>query len=44
MHNLDSRRPYMAEAYQIIQKDFGQKRADELFKLNPHILLENDFL
>lgn len=44
MHNLDSRRPYMAEAYQINQKDFGQKRADELFKLNPHILLENDFL
>ena len=44
MHNLESRRPYMAEAYQIITKDFGQKRAKDLFQTNPQILLENDYL
>ena len=44
MHNLDSRKPFMQEAYQIIAKDFGQKRADDLFQNNPQILLENDYL
>lgn len=44
MHNLDKRRPYMKEAYQLILKDFGRKRAHELFHLNPATLLENDYL
>ena len=44
MHNLDSRRPYMQEAYQLILKDFGHKRAHKLFHLNPATLLENDYL
>lgn len=44
MHNLESRRPYMAEACQIVTKDFGQKRASDLFQTNPQILLENDYL
>ena len=44
MHNLDKRKPYMKEAYQIILKDFGRKRASELFYFNPQALLENDYL
>ena len=44
MHNLDSRRPYLQEAYQLILKDFGHKRAHKLFHLNPATLLENDYL
>lgn len=44
MHNLNQRKPYMNEAYQIIMKDFGRKRANDLFRVNPKILLENDYL
>lgn len=44
MHNLGPRKPYMKDAYQIILKDFGRKRANDLFRLNPQILLENDYL
>ncbi|CQR24529.1 capsular polysaccharide biosynthesis protein CpsB [Streptococcus varani] len=44
MHNLDARKPFMREAYDIIAKDFGAKRANDLFQLNPQILLENDYL
>lgn len=44
MHNLDSRKPFMQEAYQIIHKDFGERRANELFYLNPATLLDNDYL
>ena len=34
MHNTGERKPYMKEAYQIIFKDFGKKRAHDLF---PHL-------
>lgn len=44
MHNLNDRKPYMKEAFQIIMKDFGRKRANDLFRVNPQILLENDYL
>lgn len=44
MHNISERKPYMAEAYRIIMKDFGRKRAHELFYFNPQSLLENDYL
>ena len=44
MHNLDGRPPYMKEAYQIIFKEFGQRRAHDLFKENPQTLIENQYL
>lgn len=44
MHNTGDRRPYMAEAYRIVMKDFGRKRAHELFYFNPQTLLENNYL
>lgn len=44
MHNLDSRPPYMKEAYDLIAKDFGQRKAQELFVDNPRTLLQNEFI
>lgn len=44
MHNTGDRRPYMTEAYRIVMKDFGRKRAHELFYFNPQTLLENNYL
>lgn len=44
MHNTGERKPYMKEAYQIIFKEFGKKRAHNLFKNNPQTLLENNYL
>lgn len=35
MHNLDRRPPYMAEAYSIIAKKYGEAKAQELFVDNP---------
>ena len=35
MHNLDRRPPYMAEAYSIIAKKYGEGKAQELFVDNP---------
>lgn len=44
MHNLGERKPYMKEARAIITKDFGSKRARELFETNARTLLENEFV
>ncbi|TWS94594.1 MULTISPECIES: capsular polysaccharide biosynthesis protein Cps4B [unclassified Streptococcus] len=44
MHNLAERKPYMKQAREIIAKDFGSKRAKDLFENNQKILLENDFI
>lgn len=44
MHNISDRRPYMAEAYRIVMREFGRKRAYELFRFNPQTLLENSDL
>ncbi|SDO79793.1 protein-tyrosine phosphatase [Streptococcus equinus] len=41
MHNLDARPPYMDVAREIITKDFGGKRAYNLFEGNTKTLLEN---
>lgn len=41
MHNLAERRPYMAEAYEIITKKYGQDVAQTLFVKNQQLLLEN---
>ena len=34
MHNMDSRRTYMKEAYDIIEKKYGPTIAYELFEKN----------
>ncbi|MCU9533601.1 capsular polysaccharide biosynthesis protein Cps4B [Streptococcus sp. CSL10205-OR2] len=44
MHNTDVRPPYMKEAYAQIKKDYGKKKADELFIINPGTLLEDDYI
>lgn len=44
MHNLDKRKPYMAEAQRLIYKEYGRQRANDLFVYNPQTLLENDYL
>lgn len=44
MHNLDARPPYMKEAYQVIQKKYGKQKANELFKENQRILLEDKLI
>ncbi|WFM81047.1 capsular polysaccharide biosynthesis protein Cps4B [Streptococcus ruminicola] len=41
MHNLGLRPPYMDQAREIITKDFGGKRAYNLFEGNAKTLLEN---
>lgn len=41
MHNLGERPPFMADAREIITKDFGAKRASLLFEENPQTLLDN---
>lgn len=44
MHNLDNRPPYMAEAYQIIKKQYGEQRAEELFYDNASLLLKDQLI
>lgn len=44
MHNLDNRKPYMKEAYVLIEKRFGTKKARQLFHDNQEILLANQFI
>ena len=44
MHNLDDRPSYMQKAYQIVAKNYGAARAEELFKTNQEILLSNEFI
>lgn len=41
MHNLENRKPYMEEAYQLIEKQYGSSRAKDLFMNNPLLLLKN---
>lgn len=44
MHNLSERPPFMQEARELIRKEFGRQRAQDLFELNPATLLENKFI
>lgn len=44
MHNLTKRPPYMKEAYDIISKKYGLKRARELFVDNPNKIIQNQIL
>lgn len=44
MHNLEQRRPYMREAYDLVANAYGQARAQELFMTNPQTLLDNHYI
>ncbi|HFI0632499.1 TPA: capsular polysaccharide biosynthesis protein Cps4B [Streptococcus suis] len=44
MHNTSSRPPYMSEAYALVEKQYGETRAKNLFKKNPLKLLKNQVL
>ena len=44
MHNMDSRRTYMKEAYDIIEKKYGPTIAYELFEKNQEKLLMNKII
>ena len=44
MHNLDKRPPYMEQAYKYIYKNYGRKRAQDLFKNNQQALLDNQYI
>lgn len=44
MHNLDNRRPFMKEAYELIEKAYGGQTANDLFITNPQSLLNNRYI
>lgn len=44
MHNLTKRPPYMKEAYDIISKKYGEKKAKELFVDNPFRIIQNQLI
>lgn len=44
MHNLDSRPPYMQQAYDIIAKKYGAKKAKELFVDNPRKMIMDQLI
>ena len=44
MHNLDKRPPYMKEAYELISKQYGERRARELFIENPRLILSDQII
>ena len=44
MHNLDSRPPYMEQAYEIIVKSYGRNKAKELFVENPRKILMDQLI
>lgn len=44
MHNTKVRPPYMKDAFDVIQKKYGKKRANLLFKINADTLLDNQYI
>ncbi len=44
MHNVDSRPPYMKEAYEIVSKKYGLDKARELFMLNPEKIIKDQII
>lgn len=44
MHNLDSRPPYMEQAYDIITKNYGTNKARELFVENPRKIIMDQLI
>ena len=44
MHNLESRPPYMREAYELIAKKYGAEKARELFETNPSNIINDQLI
>ena len=44
MHNLEDRRPYMKEAYDLISKNYGKEKAQEIFEINPSKIIEDKMI
>lgn len=44
MHNLDDRKPYMRDAYELISEKYGEIKARELFETNPRIIIEDKII
>lgn len=40
MHNLSKRKPYMQEAFTVVEKEYGPERARALFKKNPLMIVK----
>ena len=44
MHNLTSRPPYMKQAFTLIKQQYGEKKAQELFMVNPQSIISNKII
>ena len=44
MHNLTSRPPYMKQAFALIKQQYGEKKAQELFTVNPQSIISNKII
>ena len=44
MHNLTSRPPYMKQAFALIKQQYGEKKAQELFMVNPQSIISNKII
>ena len=44
MHNLTSRPPYMKQAFSLIKQQYGEEKAQELFKVNPQSIISNKII
>lgn len=44
MHNLDNRKPQMKDAYKLVEKQYGKRRARNLFHDNAEALINNEYI
>lgn len=44
MHNLTSRPPYMKQAFEFVKHQYGDKKAQELFVVNPQLIVSNKII
>lgn len=44
MHNLTERPPYMKQAFTLIKQQYGEKKAQELFMVNPQSIISNKII
>ena len=44
MHNLTSRPPYMKQAFTLIKQQYGEKKAQELFMVDPQSIVSNKII
>ena len=41
-HNLDTRKPYMKEAYEIVLKKYGEEKTKLLFETNAENIIRDE--